>query len=237
MRDSAQRFAELTATLQPLLIESGRVAADYQASIAERRKQVQDLEQRIDALTTTTGTRATDIINQRIQLRNQLTEIQATLQNEPSDAALKALADSSASLSRILDEQQQPDRIKPDELNDSHPDWLTSLPAVEADQFPMALREQLAPQIRQHIDMLKSSRQAVAAYHVDELTQLLVHSGMLAALLAYAPENMLLPFQAEIRGLNRRLNSLLPQEQDNWLSVEDCLAESRAASKAASASR
>jgi hypothetical protein len=237
VRDSARRFEALAAILQPLLIESGRVAADYQASIAERRKQVQDLEQRIDALTTTSGTRATDIINQRIQLRNQLTEIQASLQDEPSDAALSVLADSSVSLSRILDGQQRPDRIKPDELDDSQPEWLTSLPTVEADQFPATLREQLVPQIRQHIDTLETAHQEVAAYHVDELTQLLEHNGMLAALVAYAPENMLLPFEAEIRGLDRRLNTLLPRAQDSWLSIEGCLAEARTASKSATVSQ
>ena len=233
IKDAILRFRALTSTGLPVVQDARQTVANYNESLIDIGKQVNDLNTRIRNIKTSRGNQSTATINERIPLRIKLDELNARLAAEPPKERFTQLLTKLALTENILSGLEQPEQFAPGQITEYDPEWLLPIAETDSDGIGVLIEDKVLPTIQVPTEKLKNVYPKLTAFHLTELEKSLDDLLKLSSLIIYLPENILIPYRLELSGLNRRLNKLMKQELPEWLNFNRCLSATRAEALAA----
>jgi hypothetical protein len=225
VQDAIDRIGMLSHTAMPVIYHARDKASAYQDDLEDIRKQVAGIEQQLETLNFRRQDTAT--VNKQIKLRSELDKLNDKLRKGPREEEFTSLNKILDALDEGLTSQIPLQRLAVEDPAEELPYWYTSLPDADADNFKMALKETVLPEIALHGNALSPALAELSRFHIRELTIKLDELYLVASRIMYAPENLLDTFNKDIHGVDNRLNTLLGKEQVEWLSFTPCLKQAR----------
>ena len=227
IKDSALRFGKLAGLALPYIENARDEVSDYSRSLIRISEEAKELESRIRKIKTSKGNQSTNTINERLPLRNKLNKLNSRLEDEPDQERFIKILAKLGLIKQILLGNEEPDRVKPDQITEKDPDWLISTADTAASEIAAPINDYVLPAIQLQSEKLKKSSPKLTAYHLSELEIALDNLLKLSSLIIFLPENKLVPYQLEISGLNRRLNKLMKKKLPVWINDNQCLTTMR----------
>jgi hypothetical protein len=227
IKDTALRFGELAGLALPYIENAREEVSDYSRSLIRISEEAKELDARIRNIKTRGGNQSTNTINERLPLRNKLNKINSRLEDEPDQERFIKILAKLGLIEQILLGNEEPDRVKPDQITEKDPDWLISTADTAASEIAAPINDYVLPAIQLQSEKLKESSPKLTGYHLSELEIALDNLLKLSSLIIFLPENKLVPYQLEISGLNRRLNKLMKKKLPVWINDNQCLTTMR----------
>jgi hypothetical protein len=227
IKDTALRFGELAGLALPYIENAREEVSDYSRSLIRISEEAKELDARIRNIKTRGGNQSTNTINERLPLRNKLNKLNSRLEDEPDQERFIKILAKLGLIEQILLGNEEPDRVKPDQITEKDPDWLISTADTAASEIAAPINDYVLPAIQLQSEKLKESSPKLTGYHLSELEIALDNLLKLSSLIIFLPENKLVPYQLEISGLNRRLNKLMKKKLPVWINDNQCLTTMR----------
>jgi len=225
VQDAVDRIGMLSHAAMPIIYQVRDKVSDYHDDIDAMRKQANGIRTQLETLSI--GRQDTATVNQQIKLRSDLDKLNDKLAKGPSEEEFTSLDKILEALDKGLTSQTPLQRLPVEDPAEELPYWYASLPDSDTDNFKMALKETVLPEIALHGNALSPALAELSRFHVREMTITLEELYLVASRIMYAPENLLDIYNKDIHGADNRLNNLLGSDQSEWLSFAPCLQQAR----------
>lgn len=225
VQDAVDRIGMLSHAAMPVIYHARDKVNAYQDDVNDMRKQTRGIEKQIETLNF--GRQDTATVNKKIKLRGEFEELKDKLNKSPTEDEFTSLKTILDALDEGLTGQIPLQRLSVEDPDEGLPYWYKSLPDADTDNFKMALKETVLPEIALHGNALSPALAELSRFHVLEMTIKLEELYLVASRIMYTPENLLDTYNKDIHGADSRLNTLLGKNQPEWLSFTPCLKQAR----------
>ena len=233
IKDGLLRFKELAGLALPVIVNAREAISDYSRSLIRISEEAKELDARIRNIKTRGGNQSTNTVNERLPLRNKLDKLNSRLAEEPNQERFIQLLAKLGLIEHILLGNEEPNRVKPDQVTKNDPEWLIATADTKASDITAPISDNVLPAIQIPAEKLKEQLPKLTAFHLSELDSALDDLLKLSSLIIFLPENKLISYNLELTGLNRRINKLMKTKLPAWVSTNQCLTTMRSTALAA----